>query len=372
MFFNTKTKQFNTGKELEYNQKLFEQVSNSNFEFNTLRGVLKREEWKPVLGSWFFVYPEMIVDEKQGVITDPVFTPSIINTPNLQTFLDAALTFFEQFKDKQIGVQLSGGLDSSLIIGLLKYFNIPFHLVGMTNERYEFRTESYIQNLLASWGDKVVLLDFESYLPLSQINQVPFHPYPDLSVNNFASDNAMATVSNELGIEVLLTGEGGDNLFAEAISHNVEDCTWKPQVFGDYWNTKHVYAPKEVELVSFYADKGIMNAVFNLRKGHAEDNNKIWARQYFKDFLPKELVDFTYCADFWGLYVDGLLNTIPTIKELFKNAITVTNNKAFSKSEFDRLFGQDLLEAKKEMYQQIEARVALSVWINSATNKISK
>ena len=372
MLYNTETKQTISEKELEYNQKLFEQVSDSNFEFNALRGVLKREEWKPVLGSCFFVYPEMKVDEKRGVITDPVFTPSIINSPNLQTFLDAALAFFEQFKDKQIGVQLSGGLDSSLIIGLLKYFDIPFHLVGMTSERYEFRTERYIQNLLASWGDKVALLDFESYLPLNQINQVPFHPYPDLSVNNSASDNAMATVSNELGIEVLLTGEGGDNLFAESISYNVKDCTWKPQVFGDYWNTKYVYNPKGVELVSFYADKGIMNAVFNIRKGQAEDNNKIWARQYFKEFLPRELVDFTYCADFWGLYVDGLLNALPTIEELFKNAKTVTNNKAFSQSEFDRLFGQDLLEAKKEMYQQIEARVALAAWINSVTDKISK
>ena len=79
----------------------------------------------------------------------------------------------------------------------------------------------------------------------------------------------------------------------------------------------------------------------------------------------QELVNYNYCADFWGLYISGLQNAIPTIEGLFKQAFELTKSKAFADTEFERLIRQDLLNAKKEMYQVIEARTAFAVWLNS-------
>ena len=51
-------------------------------------------------------------------------------------------------KNKKFGVQLSGGLDSSLIIGILRNVGIEPVLIGLSNDRYEFRTERIIQEIL--------------------------------------------------------------------------------------------------------------------------------------------------------------------------------------------------------------------------------
>jgi hypothetical protein len=105
-------------------------------------------------------------------------------------------------------------LDSSIIIGLLSHLNIPFWLIGMTTKRYEFRTERHIQELLFPLAAEAILLDYDSHLPLSQLLEVPSHQHPELLSINYGSENAMAMACEQLGIEVLLTGDGGDNLVA--------------------------------------------------------------------------------------------------------------------------------------------------------------
>jgi hypothetical protein len=334
-----------------------------SFEFNNLKGVLKRNEWKAVLGDIIPIYPGMIWDENTRTITDPVYVPKKLK-PRMDAMLNAAEAFFKKYEGKKIGVQLSGGLDSSIIIGLLRYLDIPFYLIGMFTTRYEFRTERYIQQKLQEWTDHSVLIDYEQHLPMNHLDDVPPFQHPDLLALNYGSESAMAKESQKQGVQVLLTGDGGDNLFAEPIPVNHHECAWLPQVFSDSWSANIVYAPSGVELVPFYADPGIMDAVYNLRLGQGEDNAKLWARKFFKDFLPSELVNYTYCADFWGLYIDGLQQAISTVKKLFQTAHELTGHHCFSKSAAKELLGQDLLHAKKEMYQVIEARTAMALWLN--------
>jgi hypothetical protein len=337
-------------------------IKPENFEFNNLKGVLKRIEWKPVLGDIIPIYPGMIWDENKRCITDPAYIPKK-QKRGMDVLLNAAEAFFKKFEEKRIGVQLSGGLDSSIIIGLLRYLDIPFHLIGMSTTRYEFRTERYIQQKLQEWTDYSVLIDYEQHLPMSHLDDVPPFQHPDLLALNYGSESAMAKEAQKQGVEVLLTGDGGDNLFAESIPVNHHECTWLPQVFSDSWPADIVYAPFGVELVPFYADPGIMDAVYNLRLGQGEDNAKLWARKFFKDFLPSELVNYTYCADFWGLYIDGLQQAIPTVKKLFHAAHELSGHQCFSEAAVKELLGQDLLHAKKEMYQVIEARTAMALWL---------
>jgi hypothetical protein len=349
-------------------QGLWKQADPAAFEENTVVGVLKRGDWKPVIKEFIPFYREMRWDEASKSAYDPTYIPKIAKT-DWGSVIDAASNFFNKYQSKRIAVQLSGGLDSSIIIGLLTYLKIPFWLVGMNTNRYEFRTERHIQELLFPLAEGAILLDFDTHLPLSQLLEVPTHQHPELLSINYSSENAMALTCEQLGIEVLLTGDGADNLFAEALPDDPNLCPWIPQVFSDPWPAEYVYAPRGVELVPFFADEGFMDAIYNLRRGQSEDNSKWWARKYFERILPLELVQYDYCADFWGLYISGMQAAIPTIKSLFDQAYRLTGNFLFSPKSTEALFSQDLLEAKKEMYQKIEARTAFAVWLHGLKKK---
>lgn len=335
-----------------------------NFEYNNLIGVSNRKNSKPVVGHFLPLEKGMKWLSVEKKIIDPTYVPDIFEA-NLDSFLTAAEAFFNKFKDKKIGVQLSGGLDSSIIIGLLKHFKIPFYLIGLTTRRYEFRTERHIQQIISNWAIDTILIDYELHLPLSNLDKIPKHQYPNLLVNNYSANNAMAIECNRLGIQVLFTGAGGDNVFAEAIPFCKNQCNWIPQTFGDSWLAENVYSIFNIDLISFYEDEGILDAIYNLRIGQPEDNTKLWARNFFKEFIPSELVQFSYCADFWGLYISGLQNALTHVKILCNRAFELTNNDFFSNESIDTLLSQDLFSAKKEVFQKIEARISLAIWINT-------
>lgn len=343
---------------------LWKDIQPENYEYNVIQGLLNRPNWKPVLKDILPLYPGMKWYEENKQIEDPNFIPVKKDT-GLKNFLDAAEDFFDKYSGKKIGVQLSGGLDSSIIIGVMKHLDVPFSLVGMSTTRYEFRTERHIQKLLAEWGDAAVLIDYEAHLPLFNLNNVPSFQYPDMLCLNYSADHAMALKCEMLDIEILLTGNGGDNVFADEVPLSPEDCIWRPQIFTDAWLKDIVYSPKGVHLVPFFGDKGIIESIYNLRLGQSEDNSKLWARYFFRDFLPQELVNYTYCADFWGLYIDGLQSSLPIVRELCARAYELTQNPCFSVKVINKLLNQDLLNAKKEMYQIIEARITLAAWLNA-------
>ena len=56
---------------------------------------------------------------------------------------------------------------------------------------------------------------------------------------------------------------------------------------------------------------------------------------------------------------------LPTMKRLFSNAYEMTGRSEFSDESIEKLLSQDLLDAKKEMYQVIESRTAFAVWLHS-------
>lgn len=179
----------------------YKNIAPENLLENAFIDGVDRTLFKPVLKDYFLVQKGMLWDKEKKMPYDPIFIPNRINA-NLDMFLATAHQFFEQFKGKKIGVQLSGGLDSSIIIGLLKYFKIPFKLVGLANKRFDFRTESHIQNILSEWADETILIDYEACLPYSHIDKVPPHQYPEEYIRTFGPDCVMAKTAKQLGIEV--------------------------------------------------------------------------------------------------------------------------------------------------------------------------
>jgi len=335
-----------------------------NFENNTLKGLLRCSEWLPVLKGFQALYPGMYWHGEESSINAMLFRPGKpVN--GLQAFLDASGKYFCQFDGKRIGVQLSGGLDSGLIIGLLRHFSIPYALVGMTTYRYEFRTERRVQDVLAMRCGAAQLIDYDIHLPLTSLACVHAHEYPDLSSINFSADDAMADACTKLGIEVLLNGSGGDVVLGTPVRSIGDFCDWQPQLFNTAWTKDVVYAARGIQLDSFYADDGIVNSLFHLRRGQGEDTAKSWARNYFRDFLPCELTNYTYSADFWGIYHDGLAGAKEYLLHLHQYAHKITGNPYFEPERLVRLLREDLLISNKPLYQKIESRAALSCWVTS-------
>jgi hypothetical protein len=94
---------------------------------------------------------------------------------------------------------------------------------------------------------------------------VPSHQHPNISSCGLFTDEAMASGCIELGINILLTGCGGDVALGSEV-HNFE-CSWIPAIFNNSWLQDMVFTPKGVQVVSFFSDHDILECLWNLRQG---------------------------------------------------------------------------------------------------------
>lgn len=333
-------------------------------EANTLAGAGDRTGWSAVVSDWLTLHPGQSWCEKMQAALDPVYMPTV-GPGCMEDFLEAARVFFDRYEGRKIGVQLSGGLDSSLVIGLLRHFGIKHGLVGLRSARYEFRTERHVQDVLAEECGDVELIDEAGCLPCDGLNQVPPHQVPDLLCLNYAQDADMAEACRKLGIEVLLSGGGGDSLLGQAVPSDPRLCPWRPQTFTDPFPVDVAYRPRGIKFLSFFGDHGVVDAIYRLRRGQGEDYRKLWARAFFQDFLPYELVNFYYCADFWGRDIDGLVKALPALWDLHRAAREYTGDSYFDEDRLKELIAEDLLRPRKVLYQRIEARLSSATWVCS-------
>lgn len=337
----------------------------SNFthhESNVVKGVRNRADYEPVLPNLVPIETRQKWNIINHKIEEEIFTPQIKES-GIEDFLIKSKNFFDKFSNKKIGVQLSGGVDSSIIIGLLKFFEIPHALIGYYTHKYEFRTELFIQKLLASNAQQSILINYEDYLPYSGLENIPPHQHPDMTCCGFSSNQAMAGACFDAGVNVLLTGCGGDLALGDKIIPS--ECNWIPAIFNYTWLQDIIYTPKGVHLVSFFSDPAILECIWNLRRGQQADPEKLWARAFLRDFLPKELVDYTYKADFWGLYIDGLIKSLPEIHAIHRQAYELSGNPYFEEANLKDILRNDLFNCDQKLYQRLEARISAAVWINS-------
>jgi hypothetical protein len=350
----------------ELDAEYWRQADPAHHEHNVICGMLNRPDWLPIFPDHCALVGGLRWNKDTGQMMEGDDRPQIFDF-GIDDLLCSASRFFESFKGKHLGVQLSGGVDSSLIIGILNHLNLPYSLVGMTTSRYEFRTEAFIQRKLGDEAKRTILLNFEDYLPMTSIDSIPSHQQPDLSSCGYSSNAAMAEACNVAGIEVLLTGNGGDVLLGTEVPH--DSFNWRTGIFNDNWMQDVVYAPKGVELLSFFADRGIVECIWNMRRGQAEDLSKIWARKYFREFLPAELVNYTFKGDFWGLYIDGLINNLSKLRKIHDQALEISLNPYFSEQNLDLILSNDLLNCDQRLYQRIESRISAAIWFVTLLSK---
>jgi hypothetical protein len=339
-------------------------INTRNFEKNTVFGLLKRNSWLSIFEEISPIYSGMIWEKGMSIPKDEYYYPKIFKA-DLETLLNTARSYFSQFNGHKIGVQLSGGLDSSIIICLLKALDIPFYTIGLTCERYEFRTEKYIQHCLEVYAVESVLINYENHLPFTNVSHIPPYQYPELSAINYSTEIAMAEACQRLGVTILFSGDGGDILFGDDVPESPRNSKWLPQIFGSSWHIDFIYKPVGINLIPFFSEPKIMDVIFNLRRGHKKDPFKKWARDFFSAFLPKELSMYPYFADFWGLYVSGLTKNLPELNNLLNRAYRYTGLDDFHPKQTEKILSVNLNTNNLHHYQIIQSRVALAIWLNA-------
>ena len=333
---------------------------------NTLLLPNVKHKQKALFPSFLQVEPGVKFNKEASQLELEIYKPKRVCI-NFDDFLNISENYFKSLKAKRIGVHLSGGLDSSIIISLLKYLKIPFVPIGISSSRYEFRTERQIQEELIQWGEDGYLIDYENCPFYSGLLDFPKHQIPSQIFNSFKSSTLLSTAFYERGCDVVITGQGGDSLFVPEIKNINEIGFILGDEFINHEEADLIYSPIGIKLVSFYAYAPVIDFITNAREGQKMDPLKWWARKWMKDILIPKLSDFPYYADFMGLSMTGLHDALPVIREILNNAYELTGNKNFSPLSVKNFLSQDIFSFEMKDDIKFCSLISAAVWLNSIT-----
>ena len=367
-FFNTNRNVIQNDIWGELSSGLWKSFSVENYLYNDSVGEVNQHLWKQVVPNIYPINPGFVWDFSKNCLTAELYFPQLVDS-SFDKFIGIVENYFKQFEGRKIGVHLSGGLDSSIIIGLLHYLKIPFTPIGLVCKRFEFRTERHIQEKLLEWGDNGRLIDIEQYPFWSNLLMNPKQQLPDSNIMMNNASFALANAFHEAEVDVVINGQGGDSLFYEAIPNRGFNIG---NEFLNLWDEVNNYKPNHCELYSFYADKQIINHIYSLRYGQDHDPIKKWARQFFKPILPFELSDYYYKSDYFGIDKSGLSNARHDIQILFEEAYDRLGHEIFSPMSIREFLSIDVNNLEYKTYCAYCSKISIAVWLHSLFRKDEK
>lgn len=321
-----------------------------------------------VFGGYHQIVPGTYWNIDKRRLELDLYSPNYVQDCSFSSFIDTASRYFEGLNAKRIGVHLSGGLDSSLIMALLKVLEIPFVPVGIKSDTFEFRTERFIQEIILEWGEDGLLIDSKEYPYYSEIKSIPSHQIPDADIKSVASTRALAKAFKERGCDVVLSGQGGDSLLVNEVK-DIQDISFNiGNEFINYTEQNRVYGPTGLRLESFFADTEIIDILCSARIGQKDDPLKLWMRRWAKDILPRELSEYAYFADFFGLTSWGLHDATPVIKELMEEAYDISHFSHFSPKNVKKFLEQDVFSFEHRDYIEYCGLISVASWYHSLFN----
>ena len=277
------------------------------------------------------------------------------------------------FKNKKIAVELSGGLDSSLVIEALLKFNIDPILIGFSSELFEFRTERVIQEYYKNKVSKSILLRYEDNLAFSNLKGTPLHPIPVSESHFYNRHKTVAELAKKLGADVVFSGEAGDQLLSSSLNLSINESI--PLQYGywclaEHWSNQYVYKKLDIKYISALALGELPSILLSLRNMQKNDPMKLWARSTFKDCLPIELSRYAYTAFHNAWVSNGLINASDDIEEICEYSymkIKINSLRPdLMKSKAINYGSQNELEKKEFL-----SNLAYSTWLYSLKmNKI--
>jgi hypothetical protein len=147
-------------------------------------------------------------------------------TPRLASLVDVeavARRYLRALRGARVAVELSGGLDSSMVFDVLRAVGADVVLVGFVSDRFEFRTERAIQQLFIDGPTPTVALDEGSALPFTRLDETPLHVVPMVPSLFHVGHAAIADAAAKLGARFVCNGVGGDALFCDAFDGDGAD-----------------------------------------------------------------------------------------------------------------------------------------------------
>ncbi len=284
---------------------------------------------------------------------------------DLSSFLKLIKKLTRALTSKRVAIELSGGLDTSLIICILKYLDFDPFLIGSKSSRYESRTESFIQDYFQQRFNSVKMFSSEETLPFSNLLSTPVHQLPSSSSLYYKFAKRTAEECAKEGVHILLSGMGFDALLCEnpiTDEINMLPDSWQTWMLDDGWFNENIYNNYGITYKLAAASQLIIKNVWALRHSEGEDLKKWWARNFFGEFLPSELVNYAYKADNSGGFLEGFLNAKTDIAELFKVAYEVTKSDSFSLASLNKLYDNvHLVDEQKD--KLVLAQVSYANWI---------
>ena len=330
---------------------------------NLSRGVERPDIYEQVIKDIYPIPPfsKWKYSEKKFSLLDTTFQSLKSNPSTFNSFFDLIKSKSEYLKNKKIAVELSGGLDSSIIIELFSLCNIEITLIGLISNNFEFRTERHIQEYYAK-SHNSFLIDSKNSLPFSRLKDCPPHPLPTMKSLFFYQKEVIAKKCAEEKIDFLFNGSVGDTVFCDKI----ESRKWNKWEFDNNWFNDFVFQPHKVSYVTTNFDF-VLNYFFNQRKFEKSDPFKVWARNHFKDILPKTLSNYYYKTDHFEEIIEGIYSAENDILETYKLTNILTKNHLFSSENLCK----DLINFKFMNDKEINtffAKVSYAVWIYSLRN----
>jgi hypothetical protein len=232
-------------------------------------------------------------------------------------------------------VEISGGLDSSIIICALENLGYEPILIGTFSELYKFRTERHIQEIIAKRFKNVIRSNSFS-LQFTNLLETPAHFLPNyISLHHNIASNTIMELSN-YDVKYIFHGAAFDSVLVEAINSNPNSLRWP--TLQDNWFHDYIFAPQGSAYIDVAAMSAIRSMLVSLRKGQAQDNQKWWAREFFSSVVPHELSNYAYKANFGPLWWDGLMSSHKQIIEIVGTAWEISSLPIFENFKIQSLF----------------------------------
>ena len=200
----------------------------------------------------------------------------------------------------------------------------------------------------------------------SELDQCPKCQSPyGLGFKDYSISQALVARFKKLGVTTVFSGQGGDTLFVEKVPQDRPLLLAVGDEFEVCAGADMYYSPAGIKLEVPFADMNIIRQIASLRLGENEDVSKWWARRYFKSILPKELSEFGYVADMYGLELDGLEMAKPVLRNLFNEVYELTHNNNFSPFETCKFLETNVFEFEFKEYVEYGARLSVAAWMHA-------
>lgn len=280
----------------------------------------------------------------------------------------AALSYLNLIKAKKIAVELSGGLDTSVIIEFLTKNRIDFFLIGFTSDRWEFRTERAIQEHYLKLNPAHKTFSYEKIPSFDDLTNSPVHPLPQQESLFYKRHLLVAQATKEAGCTHLFSGEAGDQIFGFP-THEIESNKPLPNGYGywslsEQWNTEHIYEKIGIKYISALGIGKIPSYILSRRQKKSSDHMKLWIRNELRSLLPDMLTKYAYKGFHDGWVSDGLKKAEDEIFSISSCAYEVVKHSAIHP---DELVSDSKMYAalSEDMRKKFLTRLAAANWINS-------